>query len=370
MKLHRLLRSTLVVGCFFLASTLGAQTYKVQLETGKRLFREGHYGEALLAFEDAVRGRAAFFDRASQTYVELLSLTEVRRLGDSLDAVESFIRERDLAAAQSALDALYELVPRESLRSSASFALSRMKESRGYPEGEYWIGEVYRVEGETALALDRYRKAFSLRSLLEIPAEVDLIRYRMAELFGDRGEYGDMEETLLAILEGDQLWTAGSNDFARNAMLRAIAADGVDRFLTLYRHASPDTYRAHRMLGLYYYRTGRHDRATNHLLFAFLIGATVVLEELKAVDHEFSFVNFPAALETAYKREGALRYMRDTEFPQTIYYLGAALYANGYRRAASELWRSIAGRKEAGQWAGRAEVQLRAPYIEPPTERP
>ena len=166
MKKHRAPIGPIVLILLLAAGHAGAQAaasasadaqYWMLLEKGKRLFREAAYGDAILMFEDAIRQRRALYERSRQALVDAMSLTEVRRLGDSLDAVEQYIDAQKLAAARSALDVLYDLAPKASLRGSAAAALSKMSELRSYPEGEYWLGEVFRVEGETALALTQYR---------------------------------------------------------------------------------------------------------------------------------------------------------------------------------------------------------------------
>ena len=143
--------------------------------------------------------------------------------------------------------------------------------------------------------------------------------------------------------------------------------DGLDRFLTLYRHHAPFAYRAHRDLGIYYYRTGRHDRASRHLMFAFLIASTIILDELKYDDIEYQFSTFFESLTTALKNDATKTYMVSNEFAMTMYYFGAAQFANGQRKTANELWRSIPASVDNGEWRSRALRQLTSPFVEPTT---
>ena len=341
------------------------------LEKGKRLFQDSLYGDALMRFEDAIKNRHDLFDQSERDLIDVLSRSDVRRYGDDLAKVEEHINSHKLNAARLALDALYKVVEKKSLANSVQNVLSQFKALKDYPEAEYWKGEVFRVEGELSIALAQYEKALSSAALLEIPDEARMIRYKIASLRASRREYNEMEKQLLSIIAEDTLWSSQSQNFARESMNRTLINDGVDRFLTLYRHASASTYKAHQDLGLYYYRTGRHDRAFSQLVFAFLDGSTTVIDELRSADQDFTFTKLSTALDAARgRRSSAGEFLQNSEYFKTLYYLGASLYANGQRKRANEIWRLLVARPEAGEWAGRASKQIAAPYIEPSTDTP
>ena len=94
MLMNMMKRNTIF--CFFIlifltCSAVYAQTQRnwwYTLERGKQMFRQGDYGSALLAFEDARRQRQAVYERLERHLINLLSIIEVRRIGDSLDLVE------------------------------------------------------------------------------------------------------------------------------------------------------------------------------------------------------------------------------------------------------------------------------------------
>lgn len=355
---------------FHTAGVFAEDPYWLLLEQGKRLFRDGLYGDAMLRFEDAIRTRRGLFERNEQSLIDTLSMPDVRRLGDDLTAVEAHIDSHKLHAARTALDTLYSAVEKDSLANSAQKALAALKTMKAYPEGEFWLGEVFRIEGETAIALSQYQKALDAQSVMEIPDEARTIRYRMAALHAARREYKAMEAQLLKIVSEDQLWSDQKRNFVRESMTRTLSSEGIDRFLILYRHASYATYEAQKDLGVYYYRTGRHDRAYSHLLFAFLIGATALIDELRAEDHEYVFGSFTSLLAGAQARDATKEYLKNSEYYKTLYYLAAALYANGHRKPAAEIWRLTADVSASGEWGRRASRQLASPYVEPSTETP
>jgi tetratricopeptide (TPR) repeat protein len=348
----------------------GGRPYWFILERGKQYFRNGAYGDALLAFEDARDQRRAMYTRMEQDMIALLSIAEVRRLGDSLDLVEKYIAERGQINAARALEELYYRVPRENLENQASRTLGEFDRLKAYPEAEYWIGEIYRMEGELGIALGQFQKAYEQRVFLETPGFDTEILYKIADIYRLRQEYIFMERNLLEILKQDSLWSQDSGTFVRSAMTRTVENDGIDRFLTLYRYNNPTSLRAHRLLGFYYSASGRHSRAADHLLFAFLIQNSIFIDEIIRLQYDYSFTTLDSLITEVMGKPALASYFEETEYYKTMYYLGAAFFGSGKLKAAGFFWNVIAGRQDAGEWRARSRTQLRSPFVERMVEMP
>ncbi|MDR3138072.1 MAG: hypothetical protein LBT95_00185 [Treponema sp.] len=358
------------------AQVQAERPYWFSLERGKHFFRNGAYGDALIAFEDARRERRSLYTRMERALVELFSLPEVRRLGNSLDQVERYLVDHYQPNVTAALEELYYRVPKASLEDSVNRALEQFGLLKNYPEAEYWIGEVYRVEGELKIALGQYQKAHEQRAFLENPGFDIEILYKIVDIHKAAQEYTEMESRALEILEGaspdgrpwDSFWTEDS--FTRNAMARILENDGVNRFLTLYRYRNAPVEGVHRLLGFYYYASGRHSRAAEHLMFAFLIQNTTLIEEAIRNRYDFTFSSLDALMDEIMGRPVLTAYIEDAEYYKTVYYLGAALYGSGKAAPAGTLWAFLSGQNQAGEWRGRAQRQLRNPFVERIQEMP
>jgi len=374
---------SLLILLFLICGGLAAQTHQdwwYTLERGKQMFRQGDYGNALLAFEDARRQRRTMYERMERDFIELLSVTEVRRLGDSLDLVERFIEDRRYAAAAEALKELYYRVPRETFNNSATAALNALSTLVDYPEAEYWIGETYLAEGELGLALNQFQKALVMRDLFENPGYATELLYKIVEMRRVRQEYTEMERILLSILAADRLWSSepsssavqpGNQDsFVRQAMARTLENNGIDRFITLYRYSNDECALAHRLLGFYYYSSGRHARAQEHLMFAFLVQNTVIIDELRQRSYDFAFTTLGALGAEIARNPLLVEYAEKTEYYKTAFYLGNSLYGNGKTAAARSVWNFLATQSRAGEWRTRAQAQLRSPSIDRALEMP
>jgi hypothetical protein len=105
-------------------------------------------------------------------------------------------------------------------------------------------------------------------------------------------------------------------------------------------------------------------------MFSFLIQNTVLIEELIRNQFDFSFTSLDELVNEAMKRPALAEYIEDTEYYKTIYYFGAALYADGKPVPARYFWTFLSNRPDAGEWGGRARTQLRSPFVEKAVEMP
>jgi tetratricopeptide (TPR) repeat protein len=377
-----------------------AQPWWLSLERGKQQFRVGEYGDALISFEDARRNRLAMYEQAERDLIALLSINEVRRIGDSLEYIERYSKDRFHQRAYAAFQELYYRVPKASLNNSAKAALEAVGRLKDYPEAEYWIGEVYRVEGELPLALSQFRKAYAMKSLAENPGFGLDLQYKIAGILLTRQEYLEMIKVLDSIIsEHDTLWINGrqgdaltaqnasaekkttvpyaqaSASFASNAMGRTLETEGVNRFLELFRYNNALVEPAHRRLGFHYAVTGR-PLAQQHLTFAFLIQNTIIIDEIIRRKFDFTLDDgsdrnaLVIIAENINNNPLLLSYIEEVEYYKTVYYLASSLYRNGKPSVARNLWSFLASQTRAGEWQNRAIAQVRNPTLDPVVEMP
>jgi len=356
----------------------------LSLETGKQNFRAGDFSSALMLFEDARRDRRAMYEQMERDVISLLSINEVRRIGDSLERVERYARDRHYSGAAAAFSELFYRMPKAGFNNSALSALAAFDKLKNYPEAEYWIGEVYRIEGELPLALSQYRKAYSARETAEDPGFGTLLQYKIAGVHNTRQEYTEMIDMYLAIVGNlDTLWSNSGNNgnnapvtdaqaaasFARSSMTRTLTDHGINRFLELYRYNNSIVEPAHRLLGFYFAPRSRPS-AEQHLMFSFLIQNTIIIEEVRRRKFDFTFTDLSSLALEIYNNPLLLSYIDEVEYFKTIYYFGVSLYWNGKTSSGRSLWEFLASQPRAGEWNSRAVMQLRNPRPEPLIEAP
>ena len=354
-------------------------------EQGKQMYRRGDFGNALIAFGDAKKQRRAMYERLERDFIDLLSIGEVRRLGDSLELVERYIMDYGHVGAMEALRELRYRYPNETFRNSASAALAALGTLKEYPEADHWIGEIYLMEGELNLAIGQYQKVNENRNLLANPDFAIEMLYKIAAIRKTRQEYNEMERVLLSILTADKMW-AGKNlehdpvitravdhegdSFTKRSMISTLEGKGLNQFIIQYRYNSTEFESAHRQLGFYYYQSGRHAWAQEHLMFAFLIQNSVIIDELKRTRYNYTFETLNDLAAQMNWNSLLTDYADKKEYYKTAYYLAASLHATGKTARARDIWNFLAQQARAGEWQNRAVGQLRNPHVERPVEMP
>jgi tetratricopeptide (TPR) repeat protein len=355
---------------------LSAQTtgepYWLLLERGKQYYRTMEYGKALIAFEDAKRTRNELYLKMQKDFIEFLSADEVRVLGDSISKISLYLKDRPNKRISDILAEIQYHFPESVIQDSAQKIISLFDILRLYPEAEYWIGEVYREEGEATIALQQYTRALSQQRIVGSDDFTIQIEYKIVEMYHILGNYPQYEKTLIDIVSQDSLWNGDSRSqsFIKTAMFRTLTDDGINRFLTLYRHDNTQIERAHRLLGFYYYVTGRYDKSIEHLTFAFLIQNSMLIKEYQLRVYGYTFKDYMDLINKLVRFSDLETYMQDVDYYKTNYYLAAALFATGRRSTAMYIWTVLSKNPRASEWQKRSQMQLKKPYIEPINERP
>jgi hypothetical protein len=222
---------------------------------------------------------------------------------------------------------------------------------------------LYEQEGELDLA-EKYFLASMEKGGFDIPDEEYAVRYRLADMYERRKNYKKYEDTLLAILSAHAMYAEARYARLRDAYVSTLLERGFDSLALLYRVPLDFAQEAHGDLGAFYCRTGRERNALIHLAFANLAVVSVLSDELKSRDPDYTF----RGLEDALRKASPLPYLQDflyrAEFFRGLYFLAAALYAQGSGGEAQKLW-GIAAHYGAGEWKTRSRSQLLAPRAEP-----
>ena len=134
-------------------------------------FDRNRYSEAMNLTNQAKANRVAESDYEVYILNVALSPLAVRRSGDSFDAVLEVLKERDQTEAINIIQKYLDLYGESSFNYSVAKMQAWVKEKRVYPEADFLIGKIYRIEGEYKTALDFYEKARLESKFLDIPEQ-------------------------------------------------------------------------------------------------------------------------------------------------------------------------------------------------------
>lgn len=233
------------------------------------------------------------------------------------------------------------------------------------PEAEMWIGRVFEEEGELDLAENQYRRALSDSSQFQIPGQATAILYDLARIYYNTNQYGKYQVVLKRIVGKDTRFSDTKEAFTRQAMVRVLKTNGMNKLLVLYRLHDKQSLQAHSDLGTLDYRTGRYSDAILNLTFSTVTILTVTIDAFKTKDPGYGFSTVDNLLSMATKNTRVNAYVSSTNFFRDLYYLAAALYAGGSEERSESIWKAVVKWSPKDVWYRRSVAQIRKPYIEP-----
>ena len=142
------------------------------LQDAQFAFDKGEFSRAMNLANKAKANRVAESDYEVYILDVALSPLAVRKAGEDFDAVLEVLKERDQNEAISIINRYLELYGEKFFQYSVHKMENWVEEKRVYPEADFLIGKIYRLEGEYKTAIDFYEKARLERAFLDIPDKV------------------------------------------------------------------------------------------------------------------------------------------------------------------------------------------------------
>ena len=248
------------------------------LQDAQFAYDKGEFSKAMNLVNKAKANRVAESDYEVYILDVALSPLAVRRAGENFDAVLEVLKERDQSEAISIINRYLDLYGAEKFQYSVHKMEDWVEEKRVYPEADFLIGKIYRLEGEYKTAIDFYEKARMESAFLDIPDQLYDILYEMADLMRHQHENEKYKQALLLILDNDPNY---KDMVLRRAMLKIIDADkasNVDRFFDLFRASSPKTLNALYNISVIFEEEGEVENS----LFASALGTVESLSHILA----------------------------------------------------------------------------------------
>ena len=283
--MRKIFLSALLLFVFSLLSAQGVPKKPVPGEYSWRILQDarlaydrGDFSMAMNLANRAKANRVAESDYEVHILDVALSPLAVRRAGDSFGPVLEVLKEREQTEAISIINRYLELYGEEFFRYSVHRMEDWLEEKRVYPEADFLIGKIYRLEGEYRTAIDFYEKARMESAFLDIPDELYDILYEMADLMNRLEEGEGYKQALLLILDNDPNY---KDVVLRRAMLKIIDADkssNVDRFFDLFRVSSPRTLGALYDISVIFEEDGEVENS----LYASALGSVESLSHILA----------------------------------------------------------------------------------------
>ncbi len=234
-----------------------------------------------------------------------------------------------------------------------------------FPEAEIAIGDVYKEEGETELAMRQYEKAYNLRNYFNIPQDKYTVLYKIAAVAEEQLDYRKMEESLLEIVGDDKSFNEPSTSRIKEQIESNFYGKGLDYVMKLYRLEYRFAKDAHAKLGWFYYKTGFYKKSALHLLYAVLYTITEASNYVADRDVEFQFTTLKDFLQVSRPDKDVSAYIQESGLWNDLYYLAGSTFKAGYPARAQAIWTLISQNPQAERFVELSKRQLKSPWTEP-----
>lgn len=266
------------------------------LQKAKDAFEKNDFGTSVKFAEQAKTMRQQ--NVQWQTYIldETLKNPKVRRAGDSIERIVQVLNELKFSEASKIVSMHIEKHGVDFFDGSYSSLISFVSNYEHYPEADFLIGKVYKLEGEYSVAMSYMKEAFDYSVNLDIPMQKYDLLYELAELSYDIGNKDDYEKYLLAIASDDSVFTNSGYIDSLIHIINSDSYDSFEKFFLLYRAEDSVGLRAFISLGKLYMLEAENEKALKFNAFAGILAVTKIESVLMQRINSFKYSDFKTLL--------------------------------------------------------------------------
>lgn len=326
----------------------------------------GDYGNSIALAEKAKAKRKDQIKWEQYTLDQSQRLVQIRNAGDELKNVTKAMADAKQKNALAIVNSYLETYGKERFRGSFSALLKFINQNNSYPEADYLIGRVYKIEGEASLATVYLKRAYEASDLLSVPAVRYDILYDLADLSEHNDDY---EKYLMDVLADDTMFTKTT---FMNSMEKVIAGKdkaSVERFFMLYRNESSYSLEALRKLASYYEELANkaQDQATARTYMSkslkctalgTIVAVTRIQETLEDRQTEYKYTTLSDLMKTASIYPDIVNWGNEKVVWEMFYNLADTAQRMGYSMFSYELFTILSKSIPEPYWADRAALRL------------
>ncbi|MFA6936655.1 MAG: hypothetical protein WCQ67_00320 [Treponema sp.] len=263
-------------------------------------YDEKEYGTSLMLAEKAKESRKQDCSYKSYILDKVLKNTQVKKVGTSIDEVVKVLTEKKYNEALAIIDVHLGKYSKEYYGNNIINIKTQVEKENCYPEADYLIGRIYKLEGETDLSIKYMKNAYENNFYLDVAEQKYDILYDLADISKNTGKNDDYETYLLLILKDDDNFMNKSN--IMTALRRTISNDteaDVEKFFILYRSSNIVSLKALSLLTEYYENTGKYEKALDCAALGSITCVTKIADILSERKINWKYTNINELLKTA-----------------------------------------------------------------------
>lgn len=261
------------------------------LEDAKDAYDNLDYSNALNLALKSKESRKDKVDWEIMTLENSFKPAEVKYVGDELSAIIPVLIERQDYDAIEIINRYFKIKEKDFYSDSAKKLLKYIKSNREFPEADFLIGNIYRLEGEYDFAKKYYSTALKYSDILDIPSEKYDILYSLVELSLLQKDTKEYEKYLLLIIGHDSFYRDENMMSAMERTLKGTTADTLEKFFKLYRADNFNLLNAYIALSEFYQSKDQKQKALHTSALGALTGFTKVLGVVSNRNPEYKYTD-------------------------------------------------------------------------------
>lgn len=332
--------------------------YERTLEEAQILFDENSYGEALNLAEKAKNSKKNQSEYEIYVLENSFKPAEVKRKGDSLNAILGILSEREDFEAIEIIRRNFRKYGEETFNDSKSVLLSFLRKNAAFPESDFLIGKIYCLEGEYSIAYDCFFSAYKNSELLEIPDEKYDILYELANVSRLLKKDGKYEEFLLLILSQSREFKDETFSAALNKTSGSTRSDCLEKFFTLYRCTDFSLLKAYFELSDFYMDNNLKEKALKSSQLGVITAYTKIIDVIKKRNAEFEVTGLADVLKEVRFYPDIIQWGIENDIWKGFYMLAELNYLNGNLIFAVQMFNILKDNEPENYWKEKAAVRL------------
>lgn len=368
------------------AKSYAETDYFLTLRYAQNAFENGDYGKALSLAEKAKDERIKVVESELKILEQTQKIAAVRKAGDSLDDIMSELRQRKQAKAIDVIENYVDKYGKDRFSGKYSVLKDFIIRTKNFPESDFLIGKIYRLEGETSVAEEYMNKAYDKKDILNVPDLKYDILYELAEISKDKHDNDGYERYFKNILKDDKYYAdeepkdvktavnaaKASKDKAdiensknihnkrayMNSIVRLIKtnrADSVEKFFLMYRNDSDISTKALAGLSDFYFKQGQNEKALRCSALGCITALTKIEEILKDRLTDYSYTSFADLLKNASAYSDVVSWGNKNGIWQMYFNFAEIANSCGCKNFAQELFSILKDYEPESYWRNRAE---------------
>lgn len=335
------------------------------LARAQHAFDAGKYSEAMTLCEEARLARRNEVRWSSSVIGNVLAVPAIKRAGPFISDLMPILREREEYDAIEIIENQIERHGSDFFGNSLPRLYSYLESLGEYPESDFLLAKVYRLEGEYDLAMRYLERARSHSDILDVPAIKFDILYEMADLSNVLGDDTTCEKTLLLVVEGDGLYKNRTmyNAIEKSVKLKRRGVDLAEYFLQLFRSDAVNSMRAYFELADIFESRGEVKESFYMTAFGVIAGFTHVVEilddrlgeitfdenERRSLDHFFAECG---------KNEDVMSWMQEKGLWRGFFNMAVRARKNGWNDFAVSFLEKLSKSCPDEYWRTAAKLEL------------